>query len=40
LRFCAFNVDSSFKNCVDGLIISDLNKLTAKKRKRYIGEIL
>ena len=40
LRFCAFNVDSSFKNCVDGLVIGDLNKLTAKKRKRYIGEIL
>lgn len=40
LRFCAFNVDATFKNCIDGLIIGDLTKLTAKKRKRYIGETL
>lgn len=40
LRFCTFNVDATFKNCIDGLIIGDLTKLTAKKRKRYIGETL
>ena len=39
LRFSAFNVDPNFKNCVDGLIIGDLNKLSKKKRERYIKPV-
>jgi len=32
----AFNVDPDFNDCVDGLVIVDLDKLLPKKRKRYI----
>ncbi|MGD9660148.1 MAG: GNAT family N-acyltransferase [Porticoccaceae bacterium] len=38
VQFAGFNVDPGFGDCVDGLIIVDLDKLKAKKRKRYIGE--
>jgi len=38
VQFAAFNVDPAFGDCVDGLILVDLDKLKAKKRKRYIGE--
>ena len=34
--FSAFNIDPDFADCVDGLVMVDLNKLKAKKRKRYI----
>ena len=37
VRFCGFNVDPAFNNCVDGLAIIDLRYLKQKKRKRYIG---
>ncbi len=40
LRFSAFNVDPNFKNCVDGLVIGDLHKLTKKKRERYLHSVL
>ena len=36
-RFAAFNVDPAFANCVDGLIVVDLEELKDKKRKRYLG---
>ncbi len=38
--FLAFNVDPSFNNCVDGLVIVDLHKLKEQKRKRYIEETI
>jgi putative hemolysin len=34
--FLDFNVDPDFNNCVDGLVVVDLDKLKEKKRKRYI----
>lgn len=37
VRFLAFGVDSQFADCVDGLILVDLNRIKPQKRKRYIG---
>ncbi len=36
VRFLAFNVDPEFANCVDGLVVVELDKLKDSKRKRYI----
>jgi putative hemolysin len=35
-RFCAFNIDENFGNCVDGLVIVAIDQLIPKKRDRYI----
>lgn len=37
VRFAGFNVDPAFGDCVDGLILVDLEKIKAKKRARYMG---
>ena len=37
IQFLGFNVDHDFSDCIDGLILLDLNGLKPKKRKRYIG---
>lgn len=37
-EFLAFNVDSDFADCVDGLILVDLEKVTADKRRRYLSK--
>ena len=37
VRFCGFNVDPAFNDCVDGLVMIDLCYLKPKKRSRYIG---
>ncbi len=39
-QFAAFNVDRDFADCVDGLILVDLEKLKQSKRKRYIDSQL
>ena len=36
VSFSAFNIDPDFNDCVDGLVVVDLDKLLPKKRKRYI----
>ncbi|WP_101756770.1 lysophospholipid acyltransferase family protein [Oceanicoccus sp. KOV_DT_Chl] len=36
--FSAFNVDHDFADCVDGLIVVDLTKVKANKRKRYLDQ--
>ena len=36
VRFTAFNIDPDFQNCVDGLVMVDITKLSDKKRKRYL----
>jgi putative hemolysin len=36
-KFLAFNVDPAFANCVDGLVLVDLQRLKAAKRERYLG---
>jgi putative hemolysin len=38
VQFADFNVDPDFSDCVDGLVLVDLQLLTANKRKRYLGE--
>ena len=38
VRFAGFNVDPAFGDCVDGLILVDLEKIKAKKRERYMGK--
>ncbi len=37
VSFTAFNVDHDFADCVDSLVLADLDQLKAKKRKRYLG---
>ncbi|WP_235869261.1 GNAT family N-acetyltransferase [Veronia nyctiphanis] len=36
VSFLDFSIDPDFANCIDGLVMVDLTKLTNKKRKRYI----
>jgi putative hemolysin len=36
VSFSAFNIDPDFNDCVDGLVVVDLEKLLPKKRQRYI----
>lgn len=36
VAFLDFNVDPDFADCIDGLVVVDLNTLTDKKRKRYL----
>lgn len=35
-RFCGFNIDPDFQNCIDGLVMVDLMQLRPKKRLRYM----
>lgn len=34
--FSAFNIDPDFMDCVDGLVVVDLDKVKPKKRRRYV----
>ncbi len=36
--FSGFNVDPKFKDCVDGLVVVDLNYLKNSRRKRYMKQ--
>lgn len=38
VKFLDFNVDQKFSNCVDGLVLADLDRLTPAKRERYLGD--
>ena len=38
VKFLDFNVDAKFANCVDGLVLADLNQLKPAKRERYLGD--
>ncbi|MEQ1515468.1 MAG: lysophospholipid acyltransferase family protein [Usitatibacteraceae bacterium] len=38
VKFLDFNIDQKFSNCVDGLVLADLDKLKPAKRERYLGE--
>ncbi len=35
-HFMGFNVDPEFNNCLDSLVMIELDKITPKKRQRYI----
>ncbi|XQW84512.1 GNAT family N-acyltransferase [Thalassotalea piscium] len=37
VKFLCFNIDPDFNNCIDGLVMTDVSMLKAKKRQRYIG---
>jgi len=37
-RFLDFGVDPKFANCIDGLVLVDLNRLKNAKRARYIAD--
>lgn len=38
-RFIDFNIDPDFSDCIDAFIFVELDKIKAKKRERYMGEI-
>ena len=38
VSFLDFNIDQKFSNCVDGLVLADLEKLKPAKRGRYLGD--
>ena len=35
-HFIDFNIDPEFNNCIDSLVMIELDKITQKKRTRYI----
>lgn len=35
VRFCAYNIDKEFADCIDSFILVDMQKLKLKQRKRY-----
>lgn len=37
VQFVDFNIDPDFSDCIDGLVLVDLNYLKDSKRKRYLG---
>ncbi len=37
VQFLAFNLDHDFNDCIDGLILADINKMTRSKRQRYLS---
>ena len=37
IKFLDFGVDADFNNCIDGLILIELDKLKEEKRERYIN---
>ncbi|MEC8746778.1 MAG: GNAT family N-acetyltransferase, partial [Pseudomonadota bacterium] len=39
VAFFGFNVDPDFNDCIDGLVVVDMQTLTEKKRKRYLTDI-
>jgi hypothetical protein len=40
VSFLDFNIDPDFNNCVDGLVVDDMEKLKEQKRKRYIEQTI
>lgn len=38
ISFMGFNIDEEFNNCVDSLVLVDIDKIKEKKRKRYIKD--
>ncbi len=37
VHFANFNVDPDFSDCVDGLVLVDLQQIEENKRRRYLG---
>lgn len=36
VKFCAFNIDPDFADCIDGFVLVDIEKMKSQKRERYI----
>ena len=36
IKFCAFNIDPNFSDCIDGFIVVDIKKIKDDKKRRYI----
>jgi hypothetical protein len=39
-HFIAFNTDPDFNNCIDSLVMVEIDKIAPKKRQRYIEKSL
>lgn len=39
VQFMDFGIDTEFKDCIDGYILVEINKIKAVKRKRYIDAV-
>lgn len=39
-HFIDFNIDPDFNNCIDSLIMVEVDKIAPKKRQRYIEKSL
>ena len=37
VKFLSFSIDPDFNNCIDGLVLVDLNKVKENKAKRYLN---
>lgn len=37
VKFLDFGIDPAFSNCIDGLVLVDLDRLKPKRRKRYLS---
>ena len=37
VKFLSFSIDPQFNNCIDGLVLVDLEKVKPSKAKRYLG---
>ena len=37
IRFCAYNIDPDFSNCVDSFILVEIDKIKESQKKRYFG---
>ena len=38
IKFCAYNIDPNFSNCVDSFILVDINKIKNTHKKRYFTQ--
>ena len=39
-HFIAFNIDPDFNDCIDSLVMMEIDKIAPKKRQRYIEKSL
>ena len=37
IKFCAYNIDPDFSNCIDSFIVVEIQKIKASQKKRYIN---
>lgn len=40
VHFLSFSIDPAFNNCIDGLVLVDLQGIKANKAKRYLGDTI